>query len=150
MTPLAVRMSMPMALHAVLKKECVDEPASRWIREGLAGWLWREVVIQTVSAKAAGHYAVTIAQLPMARAGDEAINLEIVAEKRRRGLSREGGAGVCEHRRDGRRESAGEVVGGVLAVAGGATHFSELAAALSRTNENRNRGACAAAQPRCG
>ena len=81
MTPLAVRMSMPMALHAVLNKECVDEPASRWIREGLAGWLWREIVIQAVSAKAAGDYAVTIAQLPVARAGDKAINLESWPEK---------------------------------------------------------------------
>ncbi len=81
MTPLAVRLAMNMALGAVLKKECADEPASRWIREGLAGWLWREIVIQSVPTKVAGRYAVMIAQFPVARAGDKPINLEVWPEK---------------------------------------------------------------------
>ncbi|MBC7367042.1 MAG: hypothetical protein H7343_09570 [Undibacterium sp.] len=81
MGALAVRMALPMAFETVLKKECVDEASSRWIRAGLTGWLWRELVVRSVPAKAAGKYAVLVAQLPVPRPGMKPVNLEVWPEK---------------------------------------------------------------------
>jgi hypothetical protein len=81
MSALAVRTALPMAIETVLKKECVDEPSSVWIRAGLTGWIWRELVVRSVPAKAAGRYAVLVAQLPVPRPGMPTVNLEVWPEK---------------------------------------------------------------------
>lgn len=79
--PLIVRLSGSVAIGRVFKSVIANEPATTWVREGLSGYVWREVVRKSVSAKAADGYAVLVAQLPVARTGDKPFNLEIWPEQ---------------------------------------------------------------------
>ncbi len=80
MQPLAVRMSGSVAIGRVFKAALANEPATTWVREGLTGYVWRDVVRHSVAAKSAGNYAVMVAQIPVAKTGDKPFDLEVWSE----------------------------------------------------------------------